>query len=296
MRLLAAQQPDIVIHLGDIYYSGTETECIRNFFDPASAILHLGAGGPLLCSLSGNHDMYAGGDGYYAMIDRLGQPSSYFALRTADARWQLLAMDTGYSDHDPFAVADALVALTPEEEAWHRDKVEAFPGSTILLSHHQLFSAYAAIGPADAQGRRQPVNPNLLKTLAALQTKKPVAAWFWGHEHAFAVYEPHSGLARGRCLGHGAIPTGLADATYEVPADIDSTALPPVKGGLIPPLVDGIYAHGFAILRLGMADGAIAADYYWTSRPDAPVFSETIPASAAALGGGGPLDPRPDPG
>jgi len=276
MKLLAAQQPDVVIHLGDIYYSGTETECMQNFFDPATAILNVGPGGPRLYSLSGNHDMYAGGDGYYAMIARLDQPSSYFALRSEDAAWQFLAMDTGYSDHNPFDVTNVLVALTPEEEAWHLDKISEFPGSTILLSHHQLFSAYAAIGPADGQGRRQPVNPKLLKTLQALQATKPIAAWFWGHEHTFTVYEPYLGLARGRCLGHGAIPTSEADDAYEIRADIDPAAVPPVRDGLRPPLLNGLYAHGFGVLTLGAEGGAIRADYYSTAQPDAPMFSEMI--------------------
>jgi len=277
MTLLAAKQPDVVIHLGDIYYSGTVTECQQNFFDPATRLLQVGPNGPRLYSISGNHDMYAGGDGYYAMIAQLDQPSSYFALRSEDAAWQLLAMDTGFSDHDPFNVADVLVSLTPEEEAWHLDKITEFAGSTILLSHHQLFSAYAAIGPTDAQGRRQPVNPHLLRTLQALQAKKSVAAWYWGHEHAFTVYEPYCGLARGRCVGHGAIPTSEADDAYNIRFDIDPAAVPPARPGLIPPLVDGLYAHGFAILRLGAAGGAIQADYYSTAQPDTPMFSEMIP-------------------
>ena len=31
LRQLKAQNPDVLIHLGDIYYSGTEEECRINF-------------------------------------------------------------------------------------------------------------------------------------------------------------------------------------------------------------------------------------------------------------------------
>jgi hypothetical protein len=279
MKLLASKEPDIVIHLGDIYYSGTATECLQNFLSPATAILSPSGSGSRLYSLSGNHDMYAGGDGYYAMIAELGQPSSYFVLRSEDLAWQFLAMDTGYSDHNPFDVTDVLVALDPQEEAWHVDKVTKFTGSTILLSHHQLFSAYAAIGPIE-QGRRQPFNPNLLNTFQMLQENKPVAAWFWGHEHAFTVYETYLGLQRGRCLGHGAIPTSEADNAYQVRSDIDPAQVPPVRDGLRPPLINGLYDHGFAMLTLGAPGGAIRADYYSTAQPDAAGFSEIIPPVA----------------
>jgi hypothetical protein len=55
-----------------------------------------------LFTLCGDHDMYGGGVPYYALLDRLGQPASFFCLR--NPHWQLLAMDTGYNDFDPFRV------------------------------------------------------------------------------------------------------------------------------------------------------------------------------------------------
>ena len=276
LRSIAEQDPDLLIHLGDVYYSGTEQECSDNFLTPVAQILQAGRATPVrVVSLSGNHDMYSGGAGYYAMIGKLGQPASYFALRTADAAWQFLAMDTGYSDHDPNNVTDVRVALTAHEQAWHLDKITNFGGSTILLSHHQLFSSYAPIGPADQPGnKRLPYNPNLLGNLQAWQAAKPVAAWFWGHEHNLTLYAPYRGLAAGRCIGHGAVPATEVDAPYGLQTDLTET--PPALRAPQMPLAGGVYAHGYAILQLGGDGGTIRADYHSMNDPGTVQFSETI--------------------
>jgi predicted phosphodiesterase len=280
IRSIGAKNPDILIHLGDIYYSGTAAECRDNFLTPIAQILQAGRAKPVrIFSLSGNHDMYTGGGAYYDMITTIGQQSSYFALRSEDGTWQFLAMDTGYSDHDPFNVKDVRVALTRQEETWHLDKITGFGGSTILLSHHQLFSSYSAIGPADQDGRRLPHNPNLVASLHAFQATKPIAAWFWGHEHSMTLYKPYLGLSAGRCLGHGAIPVTAADSPYVGRTDL--TEVPPAFDNPRMPLVDGLYAHGYAILTLGGEGGTIRADYYSMGQPDAPIFSERIDPNAS---------------
>jgi hypothetical protein len=283
LRSIAAKDPDLLIHLGDVYYSGTAQECSDNFLTPIAQILQAGRATPVqVVSLSGNHDMYSGGAGYYDMIGKLGQPSSYFALRTADGAWQFLAMDTGYSDHDPNNVTDVRVALTPQEQAWHLDKIATFGGSTILLSHHQLFSCYAPIGPADQPGnKRLPYNPNLLGSLQACQQRKPVAAWFWGHEHNLTLYGPYLDLAAGRCIGHGAIPATEADNPNGIQNDL--TATPPA---LLTPqmaLAGGLYAHGYAIMQLGGDGGTIRVDYHSMNDPATPQYSETIAPVTASV-------------
>jgi hypothetical protein len=281
LRSVAAKNPDVLIHLGDVYYSGTAQECQDNFLTPITQILQAGRTTPArIVSLSGNHDMYSGGAGYYGMVAQIDQPSSYFALRTADAAWQFLAMDTGYSDHDPNTVANVRVALRPDEQAWHLDKIANFGGSTILLSHHQLFSSYAGIGPADqAGGKRLPYNPCLLRSLQAFQAVKPVAAWIWGHEHNLTLYGPYLGLSAGRCIGHGAVPATEADSPYGIQTDLTNT--PPALRIPQMQLVTGLYAHGYAMLQLGSADGTIRVDYYTMNAPDTVQYTETIPPVTA---------------
>ena len=62
--------PDILIHLGDVYYSGTPTEYKKAFIDPICEILGPDRAALPVFALSGNHDMYCGGLGYYDCIKR----------------------------------------------------------------------------------------------------------------------------------------------------------------------------------------------------------------------------------
>src|SRR5208337_3165557 len=81
LRQIADKKPDVVIHLGDIYYSGTEFEVNNYFLQPWTQILNLATNPIPTFSLAGNHDMYCGGVPYYNLIKTLGQPASYFCLR-----------------------------------------------------------------------------------------------------------------------------------------------------------------------------------------------------------------------
>jgi hypothetical protein len=151
--------------LGDIYYSGTPDECDRDFtrlidstFDRSRVAVY---------KLAGNHDMYSGGVGYYGLLTIINPPplpqqqASFFCLRSTDNQWQFVAMDTGHSDYDPLTVTDVLVKLDSAEEDWLTGCIAGFRGRTILLSHHQLFSAFAQIGPAAGDGSLTAYNPNL---------------------------------------------------------------------------------------------------------------------------------------
>ena len=92
LQQVAALKPDILIHLGDVYYAGTETEAKVNFLDICRSVL----GDIPIYTLCGNHDMYSGGNGYYWLLDQIGQKSSYFCLQNSD--WMFLAMDTGFHE------------------------------------------------------------------------------------------------------------------------------------------------------------------------------------------------------
>ncbi|WP_230646753.1 metallophosphoesterase [Bradyrhizobium sp. Leaf401] len=265
LQCIADEHPDLLVHLGDIYYSGTAEECQSNFIDPISAILRKDKPLPVY-TLSGNHDMYCGGVGFYDIITKLNpapfmQPASFFCLRSADEKWQLLAMDTGLHDDNPATVTGALTYLEEDELAWHCDRIKEFSGRTILLSHHQLFSAFSSIGAADSQGKRLAVNPLLLKAFQQMTATKGVAAWFWGHEHTLSIYQPFAGLKRGRCVGHGAVPVSVIDEIYKPLAELESAPL----------LVDqtrlssrgGAYTHGYAVLSF--EDDKCRAEYYQTA-------------------------------
>jgi 3',5'-cyclic AMP phosphodiesterase CpdA len=108
-QALKKLRPDAVIHLGDVYYSGTQWECEQNVLNVLDALVaELKIARPPFFTVPGNHDYYSGGRGFYDMIGRINaalpgcaQKASYFCLRSADDHWQFLGMDTGYNDRDP---------------------------------------------------------------------------------------------------------------------------------------------------------------------------------------------------
>ena len=264
-QLLARQQPDLVIHLGDIYYAGTSEECARNFEAPMRAAMP----DTPLYTLCGNHDVYSGGEGYYGLLDRLGQPASYFCLRSPDRAWQILAADTGLNDRDPFTETTALTSIEPAELAWHADKLHGFQGRTIFLTHHQPFSRFAPIGPA---AHHDPTNPNLMAAHATLAAAGRIDAWFWGHEHRLSLYAPYRGITTGRNIGYGAIPVAAASGPATA---LPGLADPPALAAEVTlDIVEGASTHGFAMLTLDA--GRIEAAYWALTRPGGPIHTEIM--------------------
>jgi predicted phosphodiesterase len=270
------QMPDVLIHLGDVYYSGTSREVQERFLEVCRATPGLDI--PIY-TLSGNHDMYSGGQGYYWLLDQLGQPASYFCLRNDD--WQLLAMDTGLHDADPGTVVSNLTYLDERELAWQRDKIANAGGrKTILLSHHQLFSASGGVGNTP-DGKPLALNPRLYDAFADVLGQ--VALWMWGHEHNLVVYDEYAGLARGRCNGSAAVPTLVAQNPYTPDPNL---VLPVGLGG--PPIMSAscrlgnngeFYYHAYAMLVL--KGKAADISYYQIPGEDARrelIFVEQIPA------------------
>jgi hypothetical protein len=262
LKQIARKDPDVVIHLGDIYYSGTEFEFENYFLKPWKEILGLEKRSIPTFTLSGNHDMYAGGGPYYAVIDKLGQPASYFCLRNDD--WQFIAVDTGLHDHNPLGGGPTLLEET--EVVWVKDKLQnAGERKTVLLSHHPLFTAYEDIEGSDINLRLQVQLKDILPKLAM---------WLWGHEHNLVIYGPYLGLERGRCVGHGAFPVGI-DETPAEPRFPDVPLLKQPDGRAIRlDRSDGLYNHGYAMVEL---DGpAATASYYQDSDEVNPLYQETI--------------------
>jgi len=173
---------ELVLHLGDIYYSGTKTETKQRFLDvwPMRA-------GKLSRALNGNHEMYSGGFAYFdEILPTFGQPSSYFALR--NTHWLLVGLDTAHTDH----------ALDAQQVRWLKSVVHnaGEQRKVILFSHHQPFSRLGKQGP------------KLQVALGDLLRRNAIFAWYWGHEHNCVIYDEHEGFGlRGRCIGHGGIPS-----------------------------------------------------------------------------------------
>lgn len=192
----AAGRDRHLIHLGDVYYSGWKEEYISHFLPywPHAA----GDSTIQSWALNGNHDMYSGGHGYFGYLLRdprfAGQRGcSHFRL--ANTHWQLLALDSAYDDAD----------LAGSQASWVADQVASWSGQTMLLSHHQLFSAYDQTPPA------------VRERLAPVFERGPLDAWFWGHEHRCVVYEPTDEVRAARCIGHGGVPVFVPPDDAPVP-------------------------------------------------------------------------------
>jgi predicted phosphodiesterase len=252
---IARKNPDVVIHMGDIYYSATDFEVQSYFYQIWQSTLDLSK--TATYTLSGNHDMFSGGAAYYKLIDQLGQPSSYFCLRNDS--WQFLAVDTGFNDSNPVGANPTF--LHDAEVQWLADKIQNRGNRrTVLLSHHQLFAAFEDIC-------KKSVNDKLNAQLAPLLPG--VDIWFWGHEHNLVIYERYMGVLA-RCIGHGAFPIGLG----EVPAKPEFPAVP-VTGLTLGD--NGVFFnHGYVIIDLAGSQANIA--YYQDSDEDEPQYTETLGA------------------
>lgn len=299
-------QPDVLIHLGDIYYSGLPAEDSAHF---TALIDEVWPGNPpLVFTMDGNHDRYAGvAGGYYPLIAilnagaKLPQPNSYFALR--NNFWQFVAMDTGYHDTDPFTVNSNVTYLEPSEIAWHLDKINnngvgvdtaknpSGVRGTVLLSHHQLISS-TGVGQ-DSAGQALSVNQNLASAFSPVFNL--IDFWLWGHEHDLCIFEPYSNAAgqrlpTGRCVGASAVPM-----LYPAPPLPPETARPQIVPGTALGNNGAIFNHAYAIVTLKNA--GITIDYYqidstdaMPGKPPAPmlIYRDQAAAPLAALTKMGP--------
>lgn len=175
---------DVIMHLGDVYYSGTEKEVAERFLNlwprRADAVNR---------ALNSNHEMYSGGDAYFERtLPAFGQHGSYFAYQ--NDHWTLVGLDVAYIDH----------AIDDEHARWLSEVVRAAGTRKIVLfSHHQLYSSIDS-----EQGNKLWSHPEF----GALLRSRRIFAWYWGHEHRCTIYEaPDTSFGIfGRCIGHSGMP------------------------------------------------------------------------------------------
>ncbi|MGJ4953549.1 metallophosphoesterase family protein [Bradyrhizobium sp. HKCCYLS20291] len=190
---------ELLLHLGDVYYSGTVDEINGRFL-----ALWPTRQGATSRALNSNHEMFSGGKPYFTRtLDAFGQKSSYFAFQNAN--WTLIGLDVAYIDHD-----------IDDEQAWWVSEVVRNAGSrkVVLFSHHQLYSNIEK-----AQGDRLWSHA----TFGALLRSRRVFAWYWGHEHRCTIFEEPDrefGIY-GRCIGHGGMPQAR-DLTKGLPRSAHS--------------------------------------------------------------------------
>jgi hypothetical protein len=343
-------RPDAILHLGDVYYSGTEFETRHRLVDlvrsvRASERVHI----PFF-TVPGNHEYFTGAVSFLRALDSgelvvapsQRQAASYFCLRSEDGGWQFLGLDTGYHGHymdvpaaaqqaalerlhlgkvsaptdtsDPhwpagsnpyfraatgadLAIRDptsqvAQITVRGDEATWHLDKIARFSGRTILLSHHQLYSAHDPCGVKPRQPtdfNREWINTGLWRQFGATFGDR-VAAWIWGHEHNLGIFAdsyrpadwPTTGegsdvfktLPKGRCCGHSAIPVALTEGPY-----VQNYPVPLVRPDARLDLTDGWYNRGFELLELFGAGRPARLSYFQVAEADPtplPIYVEQV--------------------
>jgi hypothetical protein len=208
---IAAGRQVHVIHLGDVYYSGTPKEVDRRVLAHGlwPVTTRQASDRVTSWSLNGNHDMYGGGYGYYDRLladprfahQRAGDGTTSFFTLVAPS-WEFVALDTAW---DPDVLAQGHVGVLQDPQAEFAAKAAAQAREAnrklVLLSHHQLVSVY---DPED-------IGTVLPQKLAPV-LKGGVNAWIWGHEHRCMGFEPVDGVKFARCIGHGGVPVRMDHA------------------------------------------------------------------------------------
>jgi hypothetical protein len=335
-------RPDAILHLGDVYFSGTPFETSHRLMGMLRDVLKSERARVPFFTVPGNHEYFTGGVSMLRALDSgklvveptQQQQASYFCLRTADGGWQFLGLDTGYyghymnvagaaqqatldrlhigkvetataadphwpTTHNPYfsppqntTVNVDQVTVRPDEAVWHQDKLANFAGRSILLSHHQLYSALDVCGIAQKDAsdfNRIWINTGLWRQFGPTFGDH-VAAWIWGHEHNLEIFEDNyrpadwpntpeatqifKTLPKGRCAGHSAIPVQESEAPYaqKYPVNLKQ---PDLKLGL----TEGWYNHGFQIMEIQGAGQPARLSYFQVAGADPtplPLFVEQV--------------------
>ncbi len=231
--------PHLTLHLGDVYYMGEIPEIDENCLgEPADHYQGVnwptGSLGSL--ALMGNHEMYSGGQGYFAgFLPTLGfwnpdgsksaQAASYFCVETPG--WIILGLDTGYHSggfplFTSIPVINSIPALNVDARfddkmlQWLAQAMKTLQPEgrgekpVLVLTHHQPLSSFE-------QAFKKPAEQ--LAQLWFLNGQEFV--WLFGHEHRLTGYTkqtPVNGLTvYPRCIGHGGMPVEVTKLSQPNP-------------------------------------------------------------------------------
>lgn len=205
-----ALKPDYLIHLGDVYYTGTPDKNeevlywgMNNETDKLVDLWPADQATGTSYTLNSNHEMYCGGRGYFD--DALGstifshqKSTSYFLLQNDD--WQIFGLDSAY---DTPATLYMEGALNADQITFLNNNYDSSK-RVILLTHHNAWDVTGqSIVPTGSGSLWQDALNGLGGT--------PPDYWYWGHIHDGVIYQPveNGGIKTNiRCIGHAAMPYG----------------------------------------------------------------------------------------
>lgn len=202
MQQIGNKKPDLSIHLGDVYYSGTQGffphtgEEYLNLVQCWKYVAPLGN-----FTMNSNHEMYDGANGLFnvalnnsvtTMFQDQGG-STFFSV--CFGNWIILGLDSAYNASQMYMQG---VISDPYQQQLLQNAGKS--GKKIfILTHHN---------PINEIGDTQ----NSLWNDVVSQLGKNPDYWYWGHVHNGIVYSNKSagGNVNCRCLGNAAIPIGNA--------------------------------------------------------------------------------------
>jgi predicted phosphodiesterase len=239
---------DLLVHLGDTYYSGKDGEFLRNLLGPFASL------NMTKIAVCGNHDLYRGGAGFQDVLKVWGQEGRYLAIETPD--WVVACLDTSLDAAD---IGRMNGHLDDGQFKWLKQLISRLDDKKlVLMTHHYPISAWDKSQPTIA-AQLKPLFGNFF-------------SWYWGHEHGCAAYPPGIDGYYGACVGNGSFREPWSPPT--VPAQsIDWYAKARCvhfsKKGLAwrPPFLQQVHfwAHGF--LELELKKGAIDESYHVEGEP-----------------------------
>jgi len=205
----AGRKPDYLVHLGDVYYSGRDSSFWDRLDDTEEEkhkfvdLWRQNVKGIESFALNSNHEMYSKARGYFEDALKNGpfqaqKRASHFLLQ--NDHWQVFGLDTAWAAKPYLYMEGALNEDQTDFLGAHADPKK----KVILLSHHTGLST---------DGTR--VRDALWGQIETALKRQP-DYWYWGHIHNGIVYNGVGRQPEGRnhtkcrCVGHGAIPFGLA--------------------------------------------------------------------------------------
>jgi hypothetical protein len=255
--------PDITLHLGDVYYSGF-------FFEETERLLKtFPAGSKYNFTLNSNHEMYDGGHGYFGTalkspLFTVQKNTGYFVINYAD--WVLVALDSAYYDESFFVMQGG---LNEGQQAFVQKLNIGSDKKVIVFTHHTaLLTDGSDINNATSF-------TNLFSAVFIALNQRYPDFWYYGHTHNGIVYNDKSVTKNYntafnrhpqiRCIGHGAIPFGngydLHDDSGNPIAAVDYYAHTPLPTP--DPRQKKRVLNGFAMLTL--KKGILTEDLYEVS-------------------------------
>jgi hypothetical protein len=175
--------PDVIVHLGDVYYTGTEKQVRTRFLEPWPQVA-----GAVNRACNSNHEMLSGGGPYRDLtLQTFDQSSSIWWLQ--NDTWDLVGLDTAWDDG-----TIGRLQVTWLEKVLR--KARSAGRHTIAFSHHMPWRTDKAT-----------MEPGVVDPIRRLLEDRLLDGWYFGHEHLCSLFERHPGWHLfAACVGHSGYP------------------------------------------------------------------------------------------